>query len=120
MSFPRSVQNLNKYEKVDKSVPIHVRGALLFNNTVKSKKLTKKYEFIKDGEKIKFSYLKMPNPLFANVISALNELPNEFGINDYIDYDTQFDKAFLEPLKSILEVIGWHIEKQSTLEDFFG
>jgi DNA polymerase elongation subunit (family B) len=120
VSFPRSVQNLNKYEKVDKSVPIHVRGALLFNNTVKSKKLTKKYEFIKDGEKIRFSYLKMPNPLFANVISALNELPPEFGINDFIDYDTQFDKAFLEPLKAILEVIGWHIEKQSTLEDFFG
>jgi DNA polymerase elongation subunit (family B) len=120
VSFPRSVQNLNKYAKVDKSVPIHVRGALLFNNTVKSKKLTKKYEYIKDGEKIRFSYLKMPNPLFANVISALNELPPEFGINDFIDYDTQFDKAFLEPLKSILTVIGWQIEKQNTLDDFFG
>jgi len=119
VSFPRSVQNLTKYAKETKSVPIHVRGALLFNNNVARLKLQKKYELIKDGEKIRFSYLKMPNPLRDNVVSAISSLPSEFNIDQYIDYDTQFDKAFLEPLRAILHVINWHEEQQSTLEDFF-
>jgi DNA polymerase elongation subunit (family B) len=120
VSFPRSVQNLTKYAKETKSIPIHVRGALLFNQKVRQLKLNKKYEYIKDGEKIRFSYLKMPNPLHDNVISALNELPPEFGLDGYIDHDTQFDKTFLEPLRAILTVISWDEEKRSTLEDFFG
>jgi DNA polymerase elongation subunit (family B) len=82
-------------------------------------KLQKKYELIKDGEKIRFSYLKMPNPLRDNVVSAISSLPSEFNIDQYIDYDTQFDKAFLEPLRAVLHVINWHEEQQSTLEDFF-
>lgn len=119
VSFPRSVQNLTKYANETKSIPIHVRGALLFNRKIRDLKLQKKYEQIKDGEKIRFSYLKMPNPLHDNVISALGGLPKEFGIEDYIDYDTQFDKAFLEPLRAILEVIGWSEEKKASLEDWF-
>ena len=119
VSFPRSVQNLTKYAKETKSVPIHVRGALLFNDNIVRLKLQKKYELIKDGEKIRFSYLKMPNPLRDNVVSAISSLPSEFNIDQYIDYDTQFDKAFLEPLRAILHVINWHEEQQSTLEDFF-
>jgi DNA polymerase elongation subunit (family B) len=119
VAFPRSVQDLAKYERETKGVPIHVRGALLYNGLVKSMKLQKKYELIKDGEKIRFSYLKMPNPLRTNVISSFSSLPDEFGLEQYIDHETQFEKAFMAPLNAILEVINWHAEKQSTLEDFF-
>ena len=119
VAFPRSVQDLTKYEKEKKSIPIHVRGALLYNNKVKQLKLQKKYELIKDGEKIRFSYLKMPNPIHDNVICAFSSLPSEFNLDEYIDYDTQFEKAFMAPLNAILHVIGWYSEKQSTLEDFF-
>ena len=119
VSFPRSVQDLTKYEKETKGIPIHVRGAITYNNRVKKLKLQKKYELIQDGDKIRFSYLKMPNPLHENVICAFSQLPNEFRLDEYIDYDTQFDKAFMSPLRAILEVINWHEEKQSTLEDFF-
>jgi DNA polymerase elongation subunit (family B) len=119
VAFPRSVQDLTKYKNETKSVPIHVRGALSYNNKIKQLKLQKKYELIKDGEKIRFSYLKMPNPLRDNVICAFSTLPSEFNLDDYIDYDTQFDKAFMSPLRAILDVINWHEEKQSTLEDFF-
>ncbi len=119
VAFPRSVQDLAKYERETKSVPIHVRGALLYNGLIKSMKLQKKYELIKDGEKIRFSYLKMPNPLRTNVISSFSSLPTEFGLDDYIDHQTQFDKTFMAPLNAILEVIDWHSEKQSTLEGFF-
>jgi DNA polymerase elongation subunit (family B) len=119
VAFPRSVQDITKYQREVKGVPIHVRGALLYNNMVKKLKLEKKYELIKDGEKIRFSYLKMPNPIHDNVICSFSNLPSEFSLDEYIDYEMQFDKAFMAPLNAILETINWHAEKQSTLEDFF-
>lgn len=125
IAFPRSVSELSKYKIVSKefvvppSTPIHVRGSLLYNHLLQQHKLTKRFESIKDGEKIKFCYLKVPNPTGQNVISALNTLPRELKIDQYIDYDTQFNKAFIEPLKIILSAIGWEVEKTSTLEDFF-
>jgi DNA polymerase elongation subunit (family B) len=126
VAFPRSISDLNKYTiggdelKIPKGTPIHVRGGLLYNNLLRKHNLTRRYEIIKDGEKIKFCYLKEPNPARQNVLSVLSTLPKEFGLSEYIDYDTQFEKSFLEPLKIILNTIGWSPEKQSTLEDFFG
>jgi hypothetical protein len=83
-------------------------------------KLTKKYPVIQEGEKLKFTYLKQPNPFKDTVISYPTRLPIEFGIHEYVDYDMQFDKAFLEPIKIILESIGWQPEKVNSLESFFG
>jgi hypothetical protein len=103
----------------EKGTPIHVKGAILYNHYLKEKKLTKKYPLIQEGEKLKYSYLKMPNPFKDTVISFPNSLPKEFGLHDYIDYDVQFDKAFIEPIKIILDCMGWHTEPQSSLEDFF-
>ena len=87
---------------------------------LKKHNLTKKYEAIKDGEKLKFTYLKQPNILKDSVISFPVRLPKEFGLEKYIDYDMQFDKCFIEPMKIILDCIGWQLEKQNSLEDFFG
>jgi DNA polymerase elongation subunit (family B) len=119
VAFPRSVQNLTKYQYETKSVPMHVRGAIVYNKKLQQMKLTKKYEQIKDGEKIRFAYMKMPNPIHENVIAVISQLPPEFGLDQYIDYDTQFEKTFLDPLRVILNTISWHTEKQSTLEAFF-
>ena len=125
IAFPRGVTDLTKYQtngeelEIMKSTPIHVRGSLLYNHLLKQHKLEKRYESIKDGEKVKFCYLKTPNPIRQNVLSILSSLPKEFELNSYIDYDTQFNKAFLEPINSILNVIGWESEKTSTLESFF-
>jgi DNA polymerase elongation subunit (family B) len=81
--------------------------------------LTKQYPAIQEGEKIKFTYLKMPNPIKDIVISYPTRLPTELGLDKYIDYDKQFDKAFLEPISTILNCIGWSTEKTSSLDDFF-
>jgi DNA polymerase elongation subunit (family B) len=123
VSFPRSVNDIVKYRSAnsiyEKGTPIAVRGALLFNYHIKEKKLAKKYSLIQNGEKIKFCYLRKPNPIYENVISFIQDFPKELNLSSYVDYDTQFEKGFLEPLKIILNAIGWRIEKTSSLESFF-
>ena len=122
--FPRSVRGLSKYHDASqlyiKGTPIHVKGALIYNKLLKDKKLLQSYPTIKDGEKIKFAYLKKPNPVGDTVIAILNNLPEEFDLKEYIDYDLQFSKAFIEPMSSVMNSVGWKTEHISTLEDFFG
>jgi DNA polymerase elongation subunit (family B) len=124
IAFPRSVSDVVKYkshsEIYAKGTPIHCRGALLFNHYIKQNKLDKKYSLINNGEKIKFLYLKKPNIIQENVISFIQDFPTELGLDKYIDYDLQFEKSFVEPLKSILDAIGWNVEKTVNLELFFG
>ena len=123
VSFPRSASDVEKYKSHSsiyaKGTPIHIREPLLFNHYIKQNKLDNKYSLIQNGEKIKFCYLKKPNTLHENVISFIQEFPKELDIDKYVDYDLQFEKSFLEPLKAILDSIGWNIEKQNTLESFF-
>ena len=124
IAFPRTVSDVNKHKSsatiYGKGTPIHVRGALLYNHYVKEKHLDTKYSLINNGEKIKFLYLKKANPIRENVISFIQDFPVELGVDKYIDYDLQFDKAFLEPVKVILDAIGWNVEKVVNLELFFG
>ena len=124
IAFPRSVSDVVKYRShadiYSKGTPIHCRGALLYNHYLKEKKLTNKYSLINNGEKIKFLYLKKPNIIQENVISFIQDFPHELGLDKYIDYDLQFEKSFVEPLKSILDAIGWNVEKTVNLELFFG
>ena len=123
VAFPRGVSNMDKYKDRSsiyrKATPIHVRGALLYNYFLTQHNLDKKYEKIFSGDKIKFLYLKLPNRVKENVIAFNGTLPEEFRVKEHIDYDLQFDKGYLEPIKSILETIGWDTEKRATLEDFF-
>ena len=124
IAFPRSVSDVKKHKSHStiyaKGAPIHVRGALLYNHYIKEKGLQNKYSYINNGEKIKFIYLKKANPIRENVISFISEFPREIGVDKYIDYELQFNKAFLEPLKTILDAIGWNVEKTVNLELFFG
>jgi len=123
ISFPRSASNVTKYSAHStiyaKGTPIHIRGALLYNHYVKQHKLDNKYSLIQNGEKIKFCYLKKPNIIHENIISFIQEFPHEIGITQYVDYDLQFEKSFLDPLKTILDAIGWSVEKTVNLDSFF-
>jgi DNA polymerase elongation subunit (family B) len=123
ISFPRGLNGLNTYSDAvhlyKKGTPIHVKGAIIYNTNLKRLNLTKKYPLIQEGEKVKFTYLKMPNPFKDTVISYPSRLPKEFEMQQYIDYDMQFDKAFLEPIKVILDCMKWSTEKTSSIEDFF-
>ena len=123
IAFPRTVSNVNKHKSTStiyaKGTPIHARGALLYNHYVKNKKLDNKYSLINNGEKIKFCYLKKPNWIHENVISFISDFPSELDLDKHIDYELQFEKAFVEPVKVILDAIGWNVEKVVNLELFF-
>lgn len=123
VAFPRSVKGLEKYKDESliyiKGTPIQVKGALIFNHMIKLKGV-KNVQPIQNGDKIRFAYLKVPNPVNDTVIATPDELPDEFGLDKYIDREMQFDKSFLEPIRSITSVIGWDAEQKATLEEFFG
>jgi DNA polymerase elongation subunit (family B) len=123
IAFPRTASDVRKYYSSSSiyasKTPIHIRGALLFNHYIKEKKLTNKYSLINNGEKVKFIFLKKPNIIQENVISFIQDFPKELGLDKYIDYELQFEKSFVEPLKSILDSIGWNVEKTVNLELFF-
>jgi DNA polymerase elongation subunit (family B) len=123
IAFPRSVRGLTTYYDSTtiyrKSTPIHVRGALIYNHMLKKNGLQNKYQAIGEGEKIKFCFLKVPNIAHSNIISTPGSLPKELDLLECVDYDTQFEKSFIDPLQTILDVLGWHTEKQVSLESFF-
>jgi len=124
ISSPRGLSGLNEYKDsvtiYRKSTPIHSKGALIFNHFLKQYKLDKQYQLIQQGEKIKYIYLKLPNTFNQSVISFTSRIPKEFDIEKFVDYELQFNKVFLEPIKIILDCMNWSTEKQSSLEDFFG
>jgi DNA polymerase elongation subunit (family B) len=123
ISFPRGMNGLKEYSDktilYKKGTPIHVKGAIIYNHNLEKLGLTKKYPLIQEGEKIKFTYLKQPNPFKDTVISYPSRLPSEFKLENYIDYDTQFEKAYLEPVKIILNCLNWEAEKTNSLDSFF-
>ena len=123
VAFPRGVNGLKEYfDRMDiykKGTPIHVRGALLYNYYLKQKDLTNTYPIIQEGEKLKYTYLLEPNPVKDDVVSFPSRLPKEFDLHKYVDYNTQFEKGFIEPMKVILNCMGWDTEKRNSLESFF-
>jgi DNA polymerase elongation subunit (family B) len=124
VAFPRGVKGLSNYNKnksmlYDKGSPIHVKGSLIFNHLLKKHNI-KNIPAIQDGDKVRFAYLKVPNPVQEEVVAVPDELPKELQyLDQYIDKEKQFNKSFLEPLNSITDVIGWSTEQRSTLEGFF-
>jgi len=123
IAFPRGVNGLGEYSDAAKiyrkGTPMHVRASLLYNHHLKSRRLEKKYELIREGDKIKFLYLKVPNHIGENCMAFIGSIPSEFDLQKFIDYDTMFQKASLEPLNTILEGMGWSAKPQATLESLF-
>jgi hypothetical protein len=124
IAFPRSMNGLSEYRDSKhiwaKGTPIHVRGALVYNYMLEQLNISKQYQKIQDGEKIKFIYLREPNIFKTDIISFASKMPNEFRVNEFIDYETQFQKSFVDPLQIILDCIGWNAERVNSLESFFG
>jgi len=123
IAFPRSVSGMDEYASTEtifrKATPIAVKAALVHNHLLKTHKLTRKYRAIGEGEKMKFVYLNIPNPIHQTVIGFTNTLPKEFGVHKYVDFKIHFQKSFIEPLRSVTDATGWNIEKTNSLESLF-
>ena len=123
IAFPRSVNGIKTYgdpmKIFTKGTPMHCRGALVYNYHLRDKKLTNRYPLIKEGEKIKYIFLKVPNTIQQDVLSFISEMPKELDLHKYIDYDTQFEKAFLDALQILIQPLGWKVKQSASLEDFF-
>jgi hypothetical protein len=127
IAFPRSCNGVLRYSDSSslykKGTPMHVKGALLYNHLIKEKKLSGKYPYIQEGDKVRFVNMKQPNIYQSSAFSFITFFPKELDIMDRIDYDVQFTKSFVEPLKFITEKINWLIDNsygtQGSLEDFF-
>ena len=126
IAYPRSVNGLKKWFDSNslfaKGAPIHVKGAILYNHLLKEKKLQHKYPFIQEGDKIKFLHLRTPNIHQSSSISFITKLPTEFGLDNMVDREQQFEKSFVEPLNFILKNINWNVDRtygtQGNLLDF--
>ena len=123
VAFPRGVNDLENYSlgrnKYKKGTPVNAKAAIFYNYLLDKHDLKSKFNMIHSGDKIKWAYLKIPNPLHDEVIGFLNVLPEEFNLHDYIDYDLQFEKSFLSPIDNILKSAGWTAEPFNSLEDLF-
>lgn len=124
IAFPRSVNGIEKYGDdttiYSQGTPMHVKAALFYNKSIIDRGLDKTYDLIHSGEKIKFIHLKEPNLLGTPIIAFMNRIPKELDIERMVDYRTQFQKSFIDPLSIILDSIGWKSERVATLEKFFG
>jgi len=117
IAFPRSISDVEKY--IDeiliykKGTPIHVRGALLYNHAINKLSLGNRYKKIFSGDKIKFLYLKVPNTNNnENIIAFLDKLPPEFQFEKYIDYETQFEKCFVNAVNILTKSFNYDVIKE--------
>jgi DNA polymerase elongation subunit (family B) len=96
VAFPRSVSEIKKWiegNTYKKGTPINTRAAFLYNKALAEHSLDKKYDKIQEGSKMKYTYLRKPNPLHENVIGFEDFLPKELMLDKYVDYDLQFEKT---------------------------
>jgi DNA polymerase elongation subunit (family B) len=112
IAFPRSVNGLEKYGEDRKGCPIQVRGALVYNEQIAG---MSKYENIRNGQKIRFAYLREPNRFQTHVLAAPDGCPESWNVEKMLDYEKQWQKSFLEPVAAILSAAKWNVEKQNVL-----
>ena len=128
IASPRKVSGMDKYRDnfmiYKQGTPIATKASLLYNSYLKKLGLDKGYAPIKEDDKIKFVFIKIPNPYGKGgrdaVMAFVSEPPVEFELDKYVDREKQFEKTMQEPLDNMLEAISWSISEHPTLESFFG
>lgn len=125
VSFPRGVNDIEKFmgsgdQLYISGTPIHNKASIIYNNQIKKRGLQNSLPLIQSGGKLRFVYLKKPNPLMEDVFGVPDELPEEFkDIEEFIDYDTQFEKTFYVPINRILKAAKLKISYDIDMEQFF-
>lgn len=99
-NIPNGCEAINENRKTP--IPIHVRAAAVYNNTilVKNRKYLSKYELLKSGDKIRYYYTS-EDEVFGFIP---DNFPYEFA--PPVDVDVQFDKSLLSPINRIIVALG--------------
>lgn len=122
IAFPRGISDVDKYVDAAKlyrsGTPIHARAAILYN-MLREKHGLDRIKPLTSGDKLKYVYLTLPNPIQENVIGFIDGLPESFGLHEFIDRDLQFQKSFKGPIEDIFEAIGWGAKDIQTLDELF-
>jgi DNA polymerase elongation subunit (family B) len=128
-----AVKNLSKYtpKKKDKfamfqfqpATPAHVKASIAYNQLIKHFGLDKQYEPLKDGDKIKWVYLKQnPYGLDGIAMNGYNDPPEIMEIiNTYIDHNKIFERELLKKLEDFYNAMDWGevLSSTKTAEKFF-
>lgn len=128
-----AVKNLSKYmpKKKDQTAmfqfpsgcPAHVKASIAYNQLLKHWKLDNQYAPLRDGDKIKWVYLKQ-NPYGLDAV-ALNGYDDPKEIMDlvttYINYDKIFERELLKKLEDFYGALNWGavLSSTKTAEKFF-
>lgn len=125
-----AVKNISKYLpkkrslfEIEKGVPAHVKAAILYNDCLTHFKSPYKYEPMKDGDKIKWVYLKN-NPLGLDglAFNGWNDPPEILDfIETYIDHNKIFERELKKKLQDFYDAVGWGdvVSEQRSAEKFF-
>ena len=126
-----AVKNLTKYMpkgkrqlfQFEKGTPAHVKAAISYNDCLTHFNAPFKYEPMRNGDKIKWVYLK-DNPLGLSglAFTGYQDPPEiEKFISTYIDHTKIFERELKGKLQDFFDAIGWGdvVSEQRTAEKFF-
>jgi DNA polymerase elongation subunit (family B) len=125
-----AVKNLSKYSPkkrqlfhMEKGAPAHVKAAILYNDCLTHFKAPFKYSPMKDGDKIKWVYLKN-NPLGIDGLGFTGyDDPDEIVdfIATYTDHNRIFEAELKGKLQDFYNALGWGevMSEQKNAEKFF-
>jgi len=112
ISTPKGVSNYDKYEipliqpmTFITKTPMANRSSIIYNFIIESKKLP--YVKISNGTKIKYIYVKDRNVYSTQVIGFVGNYPKEFRDMFQIDYETQFQKQFLNIAQRFFDTLNF-------------
>ena len=129
---PQAVKELNKFTErkaragemfsiIGKGAPAAVKAAIIYNDLIRFWKLDKKYNYITQGEKIKWIYLKN-NPYRIDAIAFLDyDIPKQIRtfIEQYADKQKVFESILLNKLEGFYNDLDWSLNLNPHRSKFF-
>lgn len=109
------------FSTLKKRCPINTRGAIMYNDLLRYKKLNIKYPEFRIGDKMYLAYLK-DNPYKLSVIglNGYDDPPFILElIEKYIDKEGIFNSVFKNKLENLYEDISWDLSLNPYREEFF-
>ena len=129
---PQAVKKLNKYTErtarsgemfssIGKGAPAAVKASIIYNDLLRFWGLNKQHNYITQGSKIKWIYMK-PNPYQIDAIAFLEwDTPDKIRIfiEKYADRKKIFESILLNKLEGFYNDLGWTLNLNPYQKIFF-